>query len=113
LKKGEIPGFPKFKARNRGVGGFRLTGAIRVQDRFITLPVLGRMRIKPGDRGYIPVATYVQASVTEHGGRWYISIISPEIQAAKPNGKSEVGLDLGVVQLATLSDSTRIENRTH
>jgi putative transposase len=110
LKQGEAPGFPKFKARSRGVGGFRVTGTIRVQDRFITLPVVGRLRIKPGDRGYLPVATYAQASVTEKGGRWYVAVSGAEKPEAEPNGKPAVGVDLGVVQLATLSDGTVIEN---
>ncbi|MFW9983349.1 MAG: RNA-guided endonuclease InsQ/TnpB family protein [Candidatus Odinarchaeota archaeon] len=41
LKRGEKPGFPKFKSRKRGVRSFRLTGVIRVFNDSIQLPRLG------------------------------------------------------------------------
>ena len=48
LKTGEKPGFPRFKSKKKGIGSFRLTGTIRVFERHIQLPRLGRLR--PGDR---------------------------------------------------------------
>ncbi len=111
VKAGEKPGFPRFKSRNRSIGGFRLTGAVRVQDRFVKLPVLGRLRIKPGDRGYLPVGAHGTVSVTERAGRWYVSILEPgDAPETVSNGGPEVGLDLGVKRLATLSNGTVIEN---
>jgi putative transposase len=46
-------GFPKFKSKKNGLGGFRLTGAIHIFDNAIQLPRLGRLRLK--ERGYLPV----------------------------------------------------------
>ncbi len=112
IKAGEKPGYPRFKSRKQGIGGFRLTGSVRVQDRFVTLPVLGRLRVKPGDRRYLPVGSHGTASVTEHAGRWYVSILEPGDAPSGPtqNGGSEVGVDLGVERLATLSDGAVIAN---
>lgn len=110
MQAGEQPGFPRFKARNRGIGGFRVTGSIRVEAHAIILPRLGRLRIKPGDHGYLPVGTHGQASVTERAGRWYVSVLGPEAEEASPNGGPAVGIDLGVTRLATLSDGTVFEN---
>ncbi|HSW09612.1 MAG TPA: transposase [Bacillota bacterium] len=110
VKAGEQPGFPRFKARSRGIGGFRVTGSIRAEARAIILPRLGRLRIKPGDRGYLPAGTHGQASVTERAGRWYVSVLGPEAEEASPSGGPAVGIDLGVSRLATLSDGTVIEN---
>lgn len=45
-KQGETPGFPKFKSRKRGLGSFRLTGAIHVTATHIRLPRLGRLKLK-------------------------------------------------------------------
>src|SRR5256885_9409551 len=38
--------FPRFKSRKQGIGGFRLTGAIRVQGKRARLPRLGMLRLK-------------------------------------------------------------------
>jgi len=46
LTEGGKPGFPRFKSKKRGIGGFRLTGTIRVFERHIQLPRLGRIRLK-------------------------------------------------------------------
>jgi putative transposase len=45
-------GFPKFKSKKNGLGGFRLTGAIHIFDHAIQLPRLGHLRLK--ERGYLP-----------------------------------------------------------
>lgn len=110
VRNGEKPGYPRFKSRNRGIGGFTVTGTIRVQGRFVQLPRLGRLRVKPGDRGYLPIGTHGTATVTERAGRWFVSILGPEVEEAAPNGGPAGGLDLGVARLATLSDGTVIEN---
>ena len=46
-------GFPRFKSKKNGLGGFRLTGAIHVFEKSIRLPRLGNLRLK--ERGYLPV----------------------------------------------------------
>jgi putative transposase len=102
--------YPRFKSRSRGIGGFRLTGTIRADARTIQLPNIGKVKFQPGERGYLPWGRHAQVSVTEQAGRWFVSVVGPEVEDATPNGKPEVGVDLGVVRLATLSDGTVIEN---
>src|SRR6266516_7982786 len=66
-------GYPQFKSRKKGIGGFRLKGALHFFEKSIQLPRLGTLRIK--EHGYLPVGAKVaQATVSEHAGRWYISI---------------------------------------
>ncbi len=101
--------YPRFKSRSRGIGGFRLTGQIKSDHRKIQLPRIGRVKLQPGEYGYLPWGKHPQVSVTEHAGRWFVSVVGPETPEASPKGPS-VGLDLGVAQLATLSDGTVIEN---
>jgi len=102
--------FPRFKRRSRGLGGVRLTGSITVELKMIRVPRVGRLRIKPGDHGYLPLGRHGQVSVTEEAGRWFVSLLGPEVEEASPNGKPAVGLDLGVSRLATLSDGGVFEN---
>jgi len=104
------PGFPRFKSRHRGIGGFRLTGVIKADEKTVTLPVIGRVRIKPGDHGYLRFGRYSQVTVTERAGRWFVSIVGPEIEDGAPNGGPSVGIDVGVARLVTLSDGTIVEN---
>ncbi len=108
IKNGKKPGYPKFK--NKGVGGFRLAGDVKVGLKTIQLPRIGRIRIKPGDHGYLPVGRPSQVSVTEHAGCWFVSMVGSETEEGRPNGGPTLGIDLGVARLATLSDGTVIEN---
>jgi putative transposase len=102
--------YPRFKSRSRGVGGFRLTGTIKVDHRTVQLPVIGKVRFQLGERGYLPWGKHAQVSVTEQAGRWFVSVVGPEVVGAASNNGPEVGLDLGVARLATLSDGTVIKN---
>jgi len=102
--------YPRFKSRSRGVGGFRLTGTIKVDHRVVQLPVIGKVKFQPGERGYLPWGKHAQVSVTEKAGRWFVSVVGPEVVGAASNNGPEVGLDLGVARLATLSDGTVIKN---
>lgn len=102
--------YPRFKSRSRKIGSFRLTGTIKVDHRVIQLPRIGRVRFQPGERGYLPWGKHAQVSVTEQAGRWFVSVVGPDVVEAEPSERPAVGLDLGVARLATLSDGTVIEN---
>lgn len=101
--------YPKFKSRSKGVGGFRLTGSISVSGRFVALPRLGRLRLKPRERLHVPSGRYAQASVTEKAGRWYVSF-GVDVKEERPNNGGVVGIDVGITRLATLSNGVVIEN---
>ena len=108
--KGKL-GFPKFKSKKKGIGSFRLTGAIKVLPDAIQLPRLGKLRLKEHD--YLPVngGHILSATISEQAGRWLVSIQveedrpEPEIATGQP-----IGIDLGIKTLATLSDATPFEN---
>ena len=104
-------GFPKFKAKKHGLGSFRLTGAIHIYDHAIQLPRLGRLRLK--ERGYLSVegVHILSATVSERAGRWFVSVqVERNIPDPKTTYKPVVGVDLGILTLATFSDGTRIDN---
>lgn len=104
--------FPKFKSKKNGIGGFRLTGTIKVSASHVKLPRLGVLKLK--ERGYLPTdAKILSASVSERAGRWFVSIQVEEDLPAYQGVKDEhdvVGMDLGIKTLATVSDGTSYQN---
>jgi len=103
-------GYPKFKSRKKGIGGFRLTGTIHVFEKSIQLPRLGNLRLK--EHRYLPVGAKVaQATVSECAGRWYVSIqVTQEAAEPPPAVGPVIGVDLGIKTLAVVSDGREIAN---
>ncbi len=124
--KGKV-GRPRFKSRKRKIGSFRLTGTIRVFERHIQLPRMGRLRLK--ERGYLPStsaeqksanahmcaerssARVLSATVSEHAGRWFVSVqVEIDVPDPAPATGPAVGVDLGIRTLATCSDGRTFAN---
>ena len=106
----EKKGFPRFKSKKRGIGSFRLTGAIRVEGRRIRLPRIGWLKLK--ECGYIPTAGIhiLSATVSEKAGRWFVSVqCREEIEVTQAMGEP-VGVDLGIKTMAVTSDGNKFEN---
>jgi len=101
---------PRFKSRRRGVGSFRLTGAIRVEAGVVQLPRLGRIRLK--EKNYLPCdAKVLSATVSEKAGHWFVSLQVEEAISVPENTNPTVGIDLCVGnKLAHCSDGVIIEN---
>ena len=103
-------GFPQFKSKRRGIGGFRLTGSIKTFSDRIQLPRLGTIRLK--ERDYLLTnAKILNASVKERAGKWYVAL-QVEVEKPMPPVKTQsiVGVDLGIKTLATCSNSEVFEN---
>lgn len=104
-------GFPRFKARHRGVGSFRLTGTIRASESGVQLPSLGELRLK--EHGYLPVdnVKVLSATISESAGRWFVSLqVEQEIVATAPKSVNIVGVDVGIRHLAVTSDGAVFDN---
>lgn len=106
-------GYPQFKSKKKGLGGFRLTGSIVIFPKAIQLPRLGRLRLKEKD--YLPTknVNILSATVSEQAGHWYVSVQVEQEQSVPENSGPVVGVDLGVKSLATFSDGTVIANPRH
>ncbi len=110
LKKGEKPGFPRFKSRKRGIGSFRIWGCIEVDDRRIKLPRIGWLRLH--EAGYLPVGgvKILSATVSERAGHWFVSLqVEEEIADQRATGE-RVGVDLGIKSLAVCSTGETYAN---
>lgn len=109
VKKGEIPGFPKKKKRNKGLGSFRLMGTIKISSNVIQLPRIGRVRLKEKNR--LPVEVKVSSiTCSEKAGHWFVSFkYETEIRNIEV-GTGTIGIDLGIKSLAVTSDGRVFEN---
>ena len=104
-------GFPKFKSRRHGLGSFRLTGSIKVFERSIQLPRLGKLRLK--EVGYIPTygVKILSATVSEQAGRWFVSVqVEQQVNEPLPNSNEIIGVDLGIKAMATCSNGLIFDN---
>lgn len=107
-RKGRRYGFPHYKARRERMGSFRFGGSeVKVRDSQIWLPRIGWVRLK--EHGYLPVSGvhFVATTVSERAGRWFVGLTVRYV-AARPakHGGAVVGIDLGLTNLAVLSDGT-------
>lgn len=101
--------FPKRRKRKDGLS-FRLTGAIQVEPGRIRLPRIGWVRLK--ENGYLPSRKHINsATVSERGGRWFISLnVVEKVEAPESIRGEVVGVDRGISKLAVVSDGTVFEN---
>jgi putative transposase len=101
--------YPRFKSKKKGIGSFRLTGTIKVSNNAVQLPRLGELKLK--EKGYLPTNTHIlSATVSEHAGRWFVSIQVEEDIEIPENNNPIVGVDIGINSMAKASDETVFQN---
>lgn len=113
VKKGETPGFPRFKSGRSYVGftypalaGWKFELGETGKHGTLNITHLGRIKArgKPRQWGELRCLT-----LNKIGGEWYATITircHPKRQA----GKLAAGVDFGVARIASLSDGTLVEN---
>ena len=109
VREGGKPGFPKFKSRRHARQSYRTNGGKVLDRNHIALPKLGNVRAKvsrPLQGRFMSVTVSLDAA-----GRYFATFLCTDVPSKDaPATDREVGIDLGVKTLATLSDSTKIEN---
>ena len=114
-RKGHRVGFPRFKAKDRSTPRFAYTTGFRLIEgdpKALKLPRVGRVHCMEDVTARVGDAKVLRMTVSKRAGRWYASLTvereDREAQQAQQGGA--VGVDLGVKNLATLSDGTVIPN---
>lgn len=114
-KAGRNVGYPRFKSKNKSRPSFAYTtgcfGAVENDPYGLKLPKIGRIHTFENVHHRLKGAKVTRMTVTEEGGRWYASLTAEAdfFKPAKEAGQ-KAGIDLGVKQLAVLSDGTVYEN---
>ncbi len=84
-------------------------GSIRVTVEKIKLPRLGWLKLK--EKNYLPTNSKIlSATVSEHAGRWFVSLLVEEDVPEPTPSNQACGVDVGITHLATLDDGTTFEN---
>jgi putative transposase len=110
VKAGENPGYPRFKGKNRFAGfGFKEYGnGFRVDGRRLKLSGIGRIAVRWHRP---PEGTIKTARIYCRAGKWFVSFAC-EVEKPEPLPKTgaSIGVDVGLIRLATLSNGEPKEN---
>ena len=115
-RKGRRMGFPRFKSKDSGIRRFAYTtgsfGLIDHDPYALKLPRIGRVHCMENVSRRVDGAKVLRMSVSRRGGRWQASLTveRADLPVPSPPKGGSVGIDLGVKELATLSDGTVIHN---
>ena len=110
LKKG----FPHFKSRKNNVNMYFVKTdekqPIICKRHKIKIPTLGWVQLK--EYGYLPVHEDITSgTISVKAGRFYVSVRTHEEPIVQSNNINEgIGIDLGIKELAVLSDGTIFKN---
>ena len=113
-RKGKRVGFPRFKSKNTVMRFAYSTGftAPTAGDPYgLKLPRIGRVHCMENVYDRVNGARLVRITVSRRAGNWYASLTVEREPITNPAPRGgAVGVDLGVKNLATLSDGTVIPN---
>ena len=110
VKAGENPGYPRLKVRNRFAGfGFKEYGnGFKIDGRRLYLFGIGRIAVRWHRKLEGTIKT---ARIFCRAGKWFVAF-SCEVEKLEPlprTGES-IGIDLGLMRLATFSNGEKKEN---
>ncbi len=107
--------FPRFRSKKRDRPTFRLPAEVRVAEGKLYVPKIGLVRLvlhRPV-AGVVKSATFKQDAT----GAWYVTLVAhfelPDKTLPPPRPERTVGVDLGLKDLAVLSDGTRVPAPKH
>lgn len=111
IKRGEKPGFPRFKSKDRFDSICYPQSGFRMMGNKVELSKIGNIKVKLHRpiRGIIKTCT-----IKKSGKQWYIIFSSEIIQVVnKKPVSTAIGIDLGLESFATLSNGDNISNPRH
>ena len=108
VKRGENPGFPRFKGRNRYDSFTYPLKGFGVKDGRLALAGVGHIKIRLSR----PLEGKVKTcSIKRQAGRWYVCFaVEIEVAVIPRDLVRQVGVDVGLKSFATLTDGKIIEN---
>jgi len=109
VKRGENPGYPRFRGRDRydSITFPTYGNGVKLADRLYVQNV-GRIKIKL----HRPVEGRIKTvTVRREAGKWYVIFSCDEVPARRfPEADAQVGIDVGLESFATLSTGEKVEN---
>ena len=112
IKKGERPGFPRFKSKKDRSQSYQARNTIKVFDGAVQLPKLGKVkcRISKEVKGRILSATVSR----NPSGKYFVSLCCTDVEIDPlPSTGAVAGLDLGIKSFAVTSDGVEYPNHKY
>ena len=110
IKKGKDVGFPKFKSKRKSKLSYRIAMNITIINNTIKLPKIGILKSYHSfDLSKIEKINNATISKSR-SGKYFISLSCEVDVKVKHSTNKKVGVDLGIKELATLSDGMVISN---
>ena len=108
----EHTGYPKFKSKKDRYKSYKTScsgNSIRFENKHIRLPKLGLVKVRDKQ---IPQGRILNATISqEPNGHYYCSLCCTDVEFEQyPKTNKNVGIDLGLVNFAILSDGIKIGN---
>ena len=108
----EHSGYPKFKSKKDRHKSYRTSctnNNIRFENKHIKLPKLGLVKVRDKQ---IPQGRILNATISqESNGQYYCSLCCTDVEFVQYEKTSQnIGIDLGIVDFAILSDGNKIDN---
>lgn len=108
----EHSGYPKFKSKKDRHKSYRTSctnNNIRFENKHIKLPKLGLVKVRDKQ---IPQGRILNATISqESNGQYYCSLCCTDVEFVQYEKTSQnIGIDLGIVDFAILSNGAKIEN---
>jgi len=100
-------GYPRFQGKNRYDSFTYPQSGFKIKDGKLHLSKIGAIRIFLHREIVGKIKT---CTIKRDGDRWYVSFSVELPDASRKEIKTSVGVDVGIITLATLSDGTEIEN---
>jgi putative transposase len=99
---------PRFKSRKRDGARFRIPQRVKIQEGKVYVPKVGWVRIRQSQpvEGTTKSATFRR----DVRGHWFVTLTVcfelPDVPLLPPSADKVVGIDLGLIDFATLSDGS-------
>jgi putative transposase len=111
VKAGEKPGYPRFQpARRYDSFTYQADDGIKIRPRTIYAYGIGEIAYR---RHRAVEGTPKQVTFKREAGRWHVIVAADVLPNPLQPSSAAVGVDVGLVSFATLSDGAEIENPRH
>jgi len=111
VNEGQTPGYPRFQGRNRYDSFTYPQSGIALEKKKITLSKIGTLRVKVHRKVEGTIKT---CTMKHEAGQWYV-LLSCEMNQPEqlPVSHEDVGIDLGIIHFAALSNGEFLESPRH
>jgi putative transposase len=117
IKEGKTPGYPRFQGYGRYDSfSYPQSGFSLREDNHVCLSKIGTLKVKfpKGKKTNPPTGTMKTCTIKREGQHWFVIFTCKVAQEIVYHPSEEiVGIDLGLLHFATLSDGSTIENPHH